>query len=118
VTERDQFFASLADAGNRRHEPWVLDALHYLHHPLRADASLKYIGPSLNQLQDIQRTGDIFFPKRWTEATLDGHRSPEAARIVRSFLDRSPASYPDRLRRIVLSSADDLFRASGERVTR
>jgi aminopeptidase N len=116
-TERDRFFASLADVNNRRHEPWVLDGLHYLHHPLRAQTSLKYIGPSLTLLQEIQRTGDIFFPKRWTDATLSGHRSLEAARTVHTFIDRLPASYPDRLRRIVLSSADDLFRASGERVS-
>jgi aminopeptidase N len=116
-TERDRFFASLADVNNRRHEPWVLDGLHYLHHPLRAQASLKYIGPSLSLLQEIQRTGDIFFPKRWTDATLSGHRSLEAARTVHTFVDRLPSSYPDRLRRIVLSSADDLFRASGERLS-
>jgi aminopeptidase N len=62
-----------------------------------------------------QRTGDIFFPKRWMDATLSGQRSPEAARPVRSFLDKLPSSYPDRLRRIVLSSADDLLRANRER---
>jgi hypothetical protein len=43
---------------------------------------------------------------------LGGHRSPEAAAIVRDFLDRAPYSYPGRLRLIILSSADDLFRAS------
>jgi aminopeptidase N len=117
AAERDRFFASLADVNNRRHEPWVLDGLRYLHHPLRAQTSLKYVGPSLNLLQEIQRTGDIFFPKRWMDTTLSGHRSLEAARVVRSFLDQLPPSYPDRLRRIVLSSADDLFRASGERAS-
>jgi aminopeptidase N len=117
AAERDRFFASLADVNNRRHEPWVLDGLRYLHHPLRAPASVKYIAPSLNLLQEIQQTGDIFFPKRWMDATLSGHRSLEAARLVHSFVDRMPPAYPDRLRRIVLSSADDLFRASGERVS-
>jgi aminopeptidase N len=115
AAERDRFFASLADVSNRRHEPWVLDGLRYLHHPSRAQTSLKYVSPSLNLLQEIQRTGDIFFPKRWMDATLSGHRSLEAASVVRSFLDQQPSSYPDRLRRIILSSADDLFRASGER---
>ena len=110
--ERDRFFASLADVANRRHEPWVLDGLRYLHHPLRAASAVKYIDPSLKLLQEIQQTGDIFFPTRWMDATLGGHRSPEAAAIVRDFLDRAPRSYPDRLRRIILSSADDLFRAS------
>jgi hypothetical protein len=46
------------------------------------------------------------------DATLSGHRSPAAAQTVRSFVDALPASYPDRLRRIVLSSADDLFRSA------
>ena len=31
--------------------------------------------PSLDLLVDIQQTGDIFFPKRWMDATLGGHRS-------------------------------------------
>ena len=69
--------------------------------------------PSLNLLQEIQRTGDIFFPKRWMDATLGGHRSPAAADVVRAFVDRLPATYPDRLRRVILSAGDDLFRASG-----
>jgi aminopeptidase N len=109
---RDAFFASLREAGNRRREPWVLEGLSYLHHPLRAESSLHYILPSLAMLGEIQRTGDIFFPKRWMDATLSGHSSSSAARMVRTFLAELPPDYPDRLRRIVLSSADDLFRAA------
>jgi aminopeptidase N len=63
-------------------------------------------------LLDIQRTGDIFFPKRWLDATLSGHHSASAARQVSVFLEKMPKDYPERLRRIILSSADDLFRAS------
>src|SRR6185436_15374666 len=81
---------------------------------LRAAASEKFIGPSLEMLQDIQRTGDIFFPKRWMDATLSGHSSASAANQVRTFLAGLPPAYPDRLRRIVLSSADDLFRATAQ----
>ena len=44
---RDAWFASLADVANRRREPWVLEGLRYLHHPLRAAASEKHIEPSL-----------------------------------------------------------------------
>jgi aminopeptidase N len=108
---RDAFFASLREVANRRREPWVLEALSYLHHPLRAESSLHYIPTSLTMLEEIQRTGDIFFPKRWMDATLSGHSSASAARMVRTFLTELPPDYPDRLRRIVLSSADDLFRA-------
>jgi aminopeptidase N len=112
AAERGEFFASLGDVSNRRHEPWVLDGLRALHHPLRAAASEQYIAPSLLMLQEIQRTGDIFFPKRWMDATLGGHSSPAAAQTVRTFVTNLPAGYPDRLRRIVLSSADPLFRSA------
>ena len=64
-------------------------------------------------LREIQRTGDIFFPKRWMDATLGGHSSAAAARMVARFLAELPPDYPDRLRRVILSSSDDVFRASG-----
>jgi aminopeptidase N len=109
---RERWFRALADAGNRRREPWVLEGLSYLHHPLRARASAGFIAPSLELLWDIQRTGDIFFPKRWLDSTLGGHRSPEVAAMVRQFLDSRPAGYPERLRQMTLQSADELFRAA------
>jgi len=102
---RDAFFASLRDVANRRREPWVLEALTYLHHPLRAQSSLHHIPPSLAMLEEIQRTGDIFFPKRWMDATLSGHSSSSAARMVRTFLAELPPDYPDRLRRIGVTTA-------------
>jgi len=90
----------------------VLDALRALHHPLRGEASAKYVQPSLALLRDIQRTGDVFFPKRWMDATLGGYASAEKAETVQTFVGALPADYPDRLRRIVLSSADLLFRSA------
>jgi aminopeptidase N len=114
---RDAFFESLRDAKNRRREPWVLDGLGHLHHPLRAASSEKYIPISLDMLLEIRQTGDVFFPTRWTNATLGGHRSATAAKMVNAFLAKLPPDYPDRLRRIVLSSADELSRASGVALT-
>lgn len=108
---RDSFFAALAEPSNRAHEPWVLEGVSYLHHPLRATWARRYIRPSLAMLEEIQRTGDIFFPKRWLDATLGGHSSPEAAAIVSGFLAES-AALPPRLRGKLLQSADLLFRAS------
>ncbi len=107
---RDQFFARLSEVENREHEPWVLEAVRYLHHPLRAAYSQRYILPSLELLQEIQATGDIFFPKNWLDATLGGHNSSAAANVVRDFLQRQP-DYPSRLRGKILQSADGLFRA-------
>jgi aminopeptidase N len=112
LSERDRFFQSLRNASNRQHEAWVLESMRYLNHPLRAAPSLSYIRPSLDLLPEIQQTGDIFFPKRWIDAALSGHQSAAAADVVRTFVDNLPRDYPDRLRRIVLSSADELFRAS------
>jgi aminopeptidase N len=110
--ERDAFFARLKDVANRQREPWVLEGLAYLHHPLRAPRSEQYIPASLALVREIQRTGDIFFPKRWMDATLSGHSSATAARMVSRFVAELPPEYPDRLRRIILSSSDDLLRAS------
>jgi aminopeptidase N len=110
--DRDAFFASLADVSNRRREPWVLEALQYLHHPLRAAESERYIPQSLALLPELRRTGDIFFPKRWLDATLSGHASANAAELVRAHVAALPDDYPDRLRRIILSSSDRLRRAS------
>jgi aminopeptidase N len=109
---REQAFVRLRAVENRRREPWVLESITYLNHPLRAAHSLKLLRPSLDLLGEIQRTGDIFFPARWMDATLSGHRSAEAAAIVRDFLGRE-LQYPQRLRWIVLTAADELFRSAG-----
>lgn len=108
---RDSWFDSLKDAQNRRREPWVLEGLQYLNHPLRAAQAEKHLGPALDLLVEIQRTGDIFFPKRWMDATLGGRNTRTAADTVRAFLAGKP-DYPLRLRRVILQSADDLFRAA------
>jgi aminopeptidase N len=108
---RDSVLRSFAQLENRRRESWVLDAMGALHHPLRAEAALPLVRPSLDLVPEIQRTGDIFFPLRWLNATLDGHRSREAADAVRAFLDATP-DLPPRLRGKVLQAADDLFRVA------
>jgi aminopeptidase N len=108
---REQFFASLADVKNRRREPWVIEGLSYLNHPLRAAASTRYVLPALERLQEIQSTGDIFFPKNWMDASLTGYNTPQVAATIRSFLNERP-DYPLRLRRIILQAADDVFRAA------
>ena len=108
---RDQFFASLSKVENRRREPWVLDGLTFLNHPLRRKHAERYIEPSLRLLGEIQRTGDIFFPTRWTQAVLDGHNSRAAAELVSRFLATQP-EYPPRLRQIIEQSSDNLIRAA------
>lgn len=111
---RDQFFASLKDEENRQTESWVLEAMGYLHHPLRAEESEKYILPALQLLQEIQQTGDIFFPKGWLDVTLGNHSSGEAVQTVQAFLDDHP-DYNKQLRLKILQSADMMFRANAIR---
>jgi aminopeptidase N len=108
---RDLFFASLADSDNRRREPWVLEGVRYLNHPLRAAAAQRYLRPALELVEEIRRTGDIFFPRNWMDALLSGHGSREAAGTVAEFL-ASRSDYPVRLRRIIEQSAHNVRRAA------
>ncbi len=107
---RDAFFASLGNADNRATENWVLSALGYLHHPLRTSQSQAYVGRSLAWLDDIQRTGDIFFPAGWISANLRNHIDPAVAATVRDFLAGRP-DYNPQLRLKILQAADPVFRA-------
>jgi len=107
--ERDRFFESLLKGENREHEPWVDQALAYLNHPLRQTEAVKYIRPALDELQEIQQTGDIFFPKSWMDNLLKGHNSGEAGELVRQFLTDHP-DYPESLKMKILQSADHLLR--------
>jgi aminopeptidase N len=106
---REMAFARLALAGNRRREPWVLESLQYLNHPLREAHARMFVLPALGLLREVQQTGDIFFPTRWMDSTLWGHRSPEVAGIIRDFLALE-LQYPQRLRWTILTSADELLR--------
>ena len=108
---RDNFFESIKKEENREVEPWVQSAVSYLHHPLRSKESEKYIRPSLELLEEIQMTGDIFFPSRFVNATLSGHQSDRARNIVNQFLDDYP-NYSPPLKLKILQAADNLFRAS------
>ncbi len=111
VQERDAFFASLKDVTNRERESYVTAALGYLHHPLRAATSVNYLKPSLELLEDIQRTGDIFFPESWLRSTLSSYQTPEVAGLIRNFLAERPA-YNPRLKAKLLQAADGPFRAA------
>jgi aminopeptidase N len=108
---REKAFARLAFVENRRREPWVLESLQYLNHPLREAHARQFVLPALRLLREIRQTGDIFFPTRWMESTLGGHTSPEVAGIIRDFL-ASELQYPQRLRWTILTAADDLLRAT------
>jgi aminopeptidase N len=110
VQERDAFFNSLADRKNRAKEAWVTAALSYLNHPLRQSTSIKYLPKSLDLVEEIQRTGDVFFPQSWLGSILSSYQSKEAAQIVNDFLKAHP-DYNPKLKDKILQSSDNLFRA-------
>jgi aminopeptidase N len=108
---RDAFFESLKQDKNREHEAWVLEALSYLHHPLRAGSSEKYLLNSLELLQEIQLTGDIFFPQRWLNTTFEGYSTAGATDIVKKF-GRDHPDYPPYLVNKIWQAIDMSERAS------
>ena len=110
---REEFFERLGDPENRSREPWVLAALGYLHHPTRTRHSRRFVIPSLEMVEEIQRTGDIFFPQGWLGVTLGSHSDPGLAAEVKEWLDALPDDYPHRLRGKILQSTDGLDRAAG-----
>src|SRR5690606_22995944 len=72
---RNGFFNSLEQVGMREKESWVLTAVGHIHHPLRQNSSGELLPLALELLEEIQRTGDIFFPKRWLVATIGQYQS-------------------------------------------
>jgi aminopeptidase N len=107
---RDSVFVSFQHAQNREKEAWVLSACGYIHHPLRQQQSLKHVPLALELMEEIQRTGDIFFPKGWISNTVGQHNSEEADRIVQEFL-ASKQDYNPVLKNKILQATDNLSRA-------
>ena len=94
--KRDEMFQKLLQKENRRIEPWAGEALALLNHPLRAKEAVKYIRPALEAMKEVQRTGDIFFPRLWARSLLSGHTSQEAADEINRFFADHP-DYPVKL---------------------
>ncbi len=119
VAERDAFFESLKAEENRAKESWTLTALNYLNHPLRQQGSIKYLKPSLALLDEIQKTGDIFFPKGWLNNTIGAYTSAKANTILEDFIAENPDLNPALLKKL-LQASDDLRRVQllGKKVDR
>ncbi len=107
---RDNFMISLLQKENREKESWVQTALGNLHHPLRQKSGIKHFKSCLEILEEIQLTGDIFFPKGWLSSSVGQYSSKEAADIVQTFLKENP-NYNPILKMKLLQTVDDLFRA-------
>lgn len=110
--DRDAFFRRLLLAENRNPEPWVLDALYFLHHPLHKGQGRDYIPESLALLEEIQKTGDIFFPQNWLQAILKNYNDADVAEMVNRYLNDNP-ELPENLKLKVYQASDILFRSAG-----
>ncbi len=110
AANRDEFFLSLSKVENRRKEAWVQNALANLHHPLRTQQSVHYLPSTLQLLEEIQKTGDIFFPIGWLGSSFSGHASEEAYNIAQNFLNSNP-NYPEHLKLKILQNIDQVKRA-------
>lgn len=110
TAERSAFFQSFRQANNREKEDWVLTALNNIHHPLRQKDAIKDLGLSLELLQEIQLTGDIFFPKRWLSNSIGNYNSKEAYQVLQNFLASHPDFSPILMKKI-LQATDDLSRS-------
>ena len=107
---RDSFMASLKLQKNREKEAWVQVALANIHHPLRQENSKKYLKECLDLIEEVQLTGDIFFPKGWLVNSIGKYSSADAYIIVTDFLRENPKFSPI-LKRKLLQATDNLSRA-------
>ncbi|WP_274476267.1 M1 family metallopeptidase [Mangrovimonas aestuarii] len=106
---RDSFTISLKEEENREKESWVLSALGYIHHPLRQGTAIKHLQMSLDLLEEIQRTGDIFFPKDWLTYTIGQYSSQEAYDILEKHLESHPELNPSLYKKL-MQATDHLYR--------
>ncbi|MGA9270722.1 MAG: M1 family aminopeptidase [Lutimonas sp.] len=111
---RNDLFRSFAQKEKREKENWVLSACYYIHHPLRQKTAIRSLPLSLDLIEEIQQTGDIFFPKGWLDNTIGMYSSEEAYAILTEFLEAHPELNP-QLRLKILQSTDDLYRIQHRR---
>jgi aminopeptidase N len=102
--ERDALFERLLTAEGRSVEPWTERALANLNHRYRRDEMMRYVWRGLEAVEDVKRTGDIFFPKRWVTMLISGQRPEEVVPLVKQYLAGRP-DYPEMLKRKILMNA-------------
>lgn len=109
ATVRSDFFKAFAKAENREKENWVLQANNYIHHPLRQKEAVKDLHLSLELLEEIQQTGDIFFPKGWLDSTIGNYTTTDAYELLTSYVMDHPDLDQNLLRKL-RQATDDLYR--------
>lgn len=97
---QQQLFEELLKVENRRVEPWARTMLALLNDPTREPFSNRYLEPGLDAIEEIQRTGDIFFPGYWLSSLLGGHRSNEAREIVQTWINGHTSLMPALMNKV------------------
>lgn len=110
ASERDAFMNGLLKKENREKESWVQGALSNIHHPLRQKEGIKHFKSCLDILEEIQLTGDIFFPKGWLSSSVGRYNSKEAFDILQGFFKENP-NYNPILKMKLLQTTDNLIRS-------
>lgn len=83
-------FNMLLKPENRKHEPWALHTLKLLCADVREPHNNIYISSSLQSLEYIQNTSDIFFASSWLSALFEKHKSKEALQYAEDFISKKP----------------------------
>ena len=102
--EQQRLFDDLLKPENRQHEPWALQLLSLLNADVREPESNRYITASLDALEQLQQSSDIFFTSNWLHALLANHKSSDARQQVQQFLQQHP-DYKPQLRNKILEAA-------------
>ena len=105
---RINYFNSFAHKENREKENWVISASYYIHHPLRQNSAIETLELSLNLIEEIQKTGDIFFPKAWLDNTIGMYSSKEVLVLLEDFFKTHPNLNP-QLKQKILQATNDLY---------
>lgn len=104
TTVQAELFRSLLLAENRTIEPYASGMLQLLNNYRREPFNNRFIRPGLDILEEVQQTGDIFFPLDWCNALLGGHKTKESKAEVERFMKDNP-NYPTSLKNKLLQAA-------------
>ncbi len=104
---REKWFLALADVANRRREPWVLDGLDYLHHPLRAAA--------VGQVRAAESRPALGDPEDWRHLLPQALDGCHARRLQRRRHGRRGAPLPGHAAARLPGAAQEHRAAVGRR---
>ena len=104
-----KLFNDLLKAENRQQESWAVNAVRLLSADVREPQNNSYITTTLNNLTQLQKTSDVFFPGQLVKAVIASHKSNAAKQEIESFL-KNDSKTPQNLKNKVLEAAWPLMK--------